>query len=190
MENTVLQNYTYNPSRCLFLISVRHAMHQKQGKGHECCTAPTHGPASGASGKSNSGNLECMSYQNINYSTATKPKRERHCFASFPYLCIPFPDCIPYSQTKKGIPAWVRAPWPRVNSRRTASLVCDVTFVVGRRDKQPSCISCFDTCKCGLFKSSGAAQLMTVTMLQVTFSTRLYIKHCTPRLMKFKDNNV
>lgn len=86
MENTVLQDYVYNWSRCLFLTSVIHTMQKNKINGHNSCTVPTLWPSFRYfSWSLNSGNLECISYWDIKYFTAKKLKREHHSFA-FPYF--------------------------------------------------------------------------------------------------------
>lgn len=93
MENTVLQDYVYNWSRCLFLTSVIHTMQKKNG--HNSCTVPTLWPSFRYfSWSLNSGNLECISYRDIKYFTAKKLKREQHSFA-FPYF-MHFPFLITF----------------------------------------------------------------------------------------------
>lgn len=55
---------------------------KKKKNGHSSCTVPTLWPSFRYfSWSVNSGNLECISYWNIKYFTATKLKREHHSFA-------------------------------------------------------------------------------------------------------------
>lgn len=82
----------------MFLTSVIHTMQKnikkkrrkkkkkkrkKENKnGHNSCTVPTLWPSFRYFSRSvNSGNLECISYWDIKYFTATKLKREHHSFA-------------------------------------------------------------------------------------------------------------
>ena len=110
MENTVLQDYVYNWSRCLFLTSIIHTMQKKNG--HNSCTVPTLWPSFRYfSWSLNSGNLECMSHWDIKYFTAAKLKREHHSFA-FPYF-MHFPFFIPFHIRKRSAfsPRWWWS-WP------------------------------------------------------------------------------
>lgn len=78
---------------CLQLIQVfvsnfcnTHNAKKKKKNGHNSCTVPTLWPSFRYFSRSvNSGNLECISYWDIKYFTATKLKREHHSFA-FPYF--------------------------------------------------------------------------------------------------------